>query len=124
MTVPGRLAATNRLMLVGVLVVAASACYLPRANVERDVSTFVLASVSQCSMESVSGAVRNDSDVAVRVVLNATWHDISSEVYHEVEHEIPSVEAESEVEWTASAGDPVDPPLLCEVEATVVEPLE
>lgn len=106
------------------LALAVSACYLPRADVQRDVSTFVLASVSQCSSESVGGAVRNDADVAVRMVLNAMWLDIASVVYHDVEHEIPRVEAESTVEWTILAGEDVDPPLLCTVEATVVEPLD
>lgn len=124
MTGDGHLAATSRLVALGALLLAVSGCYLPRANVERDPSTFVLASVSHCSAESVGGAVRNDSDVSVRVVLKATWLDIASEVYHEVEYEVPLVEAESEIEWTASAGEPVEPPLLCEIEATEVEPLE
>jgi len=105
------------------LVLGASACYLPRADVQRDVSTFVLASVSECSTESVGGAVRNDSDVAIHVVLKGMWLDIESVVYHEVEYDIARVDAESTEQWTI-LGEEVDPPLLCTVEAVVVEPLD
>ena len=110
-------------LLIPILLLAAS-CYLPRADVQRDVETFILASVSQCSTESVSGMLRNDADVAVRVKLLAMWLDLSSEVYHEAELTVERVEAESELPWSVEAGGEVDPPLLCTAETSSVEVIE
>lgn len=124
MTPKTRLGKGSRLVKLVTLMFVVSACYLPRADVQRDVSTFVLASVSHCSSESVGGALRNDADVAVRVMLKTSWLDIASVAYHEVEHEIPRVEADSTEQWTVLAGEEVDPPLVCTVEIAVVEPLE
>ena len=114
----------GRLAVMAAVALLASSCYLPRADVDRAVETFVLASVSQCSSESVGGALRNDSDVAVRVVLTTMWLDISSEVYHEVEVELPRIEAKTTESWTAFAGEEVAPPLLCTAEASTIEALE
>ena len=116
--------ARGRLPLFVALSVLAVSCYLPRADVERDVETFVLASVSQCSSESVGGMLRNDSDVGVRLELVAMWLDLSSEVYHEVEFTVPRVEAGSELPYSVGAGAEVDPPLLCTVETSSVEVIE
>ena len=102
----------------------AAGCYLPRADVDRPVETFVLVSVSGCDADSVRGAVRNDSDVPVRVALTPKWLDISSEVYHETQYEVARVEPNSTVEWEAPADEEVDPPLLCQAEATLIEALE
>ena len=114
----------GRLPLLAALSLLAVSCYLPRAEGERDVETFILASVSQCSSESVGGMLRNDSDVAVKLELLAMWLDLSSEVYHEVEFEVARVEAESEVPYSVEAGAEVDPPLLCTVETSSVEVIE
>ena len=114
----------GRLALMAAVALLASSCYLPRADVDRAAETFVLASVSQCSSESVGGAVRNDADVAVRVILTTMWLDLSSEVYHEVELELPRVEAKTTEPWTAFAGEEVASPLLCTAEASTIEALE
>lgn len=114
----------GRLPVLVALSLLAVSCYLPRADVERDVETFILASVSQCSSESVGGMLRNDADVAVRLELLAMWLDLSSEVYHEVEFEVARVEAGSEVPYSVGAGAEVDPPLLCTVETSSVEVVE
>ena len=114
----------GRLSLLIAIVLLAASCYLPRSDVQRDVETFILASVSQCSSESVGGMLRNDSDVAVRLELLAMWLDLSSEVYHEVEWTVPRLDAASEVPWTVEAGPEVDPPLLCTVETSSVEVIE
>ncbi len=114
----------GRLPLVIAISLLAASCYLPRADVQRDVETFILASVSQCSSKSVGGMLRNDADVAVRLELLTMWLDLSSEVYHEVELTVPRVEAESEVPWSVEAGAEVDPPLLCTVETSSVEVVE
>ena len=114
----------GRLPVLVALSLLAVSCYLPRADTERDVETFILASVSQCSSESVSGMLRNDADVAVRLELVAMWLDLSSEVYHEVEFEVTRVEAGSELPYSAGAGAEVDPPLLCTVETSSVEVIE
>ena len=114
----------GRLAVITGVALLASSCYLPRADVVRAVDTFVLASVSQCSSESVGGALRNDADVAVRVVLTSMWLDLSSDVYHEVVLELPRVEAHTTEQWTAFAGEEVAPPLLCTVEASTIEALE
>ncbi len=114
----------GRLPLLMAVLLLAGACYLPRSEVQRDVETFILASVSQCSSESVGGMLRNDSDVAVRLELVAMWLDLSSEVYHEVELSVARVDAQSEASWTVEAGVDVDPPLLCTVETSSVEVIE
>ncbi len=114
----------GRLAVMTGVALFASSCYLPRADVVRAVDTFVLASVSQCSSESVGGALRNDADVAVRVVLTSMWLDLSSEVYHEVVLELLRVEAHTTEPWTAFATEDVAPPLLCTVEASTIEALE
>ena len=113
-----------RLLLWITIPLLAVSCYLPRSDVDRDVDTFILASVSRCSSESVGGMLRNDADVAVRLELVAMWLDLSSEVYHEVELAVPRVDAASEVPWTVEAGAEVDPPLLCTVETASVEVIE
>ncbi len=102
----------------------ASGCYLPKADVDRPVETYVLVSVSGCDADSVRGAVRNDSEVPVRVALTPRWLDISSEVYHETQFEVTRVEPGTSVEWEAPAGEEVDAPLLCQAEATLIEALE
>ena len=107
-----------------VMALVTTGCYLPRADVDRPVETFVLVSVSGCDADSVRGAVRNDSDVPVRVALTPKWLDISSEVYHESQYEVTRVEPNSTVEWEAPAGEEVDAPLLCQAEATLIEALE
>lgn len=109
--------------LIAISLLAVS-CYLPRAEGVRDVETFILASVSQCSSGSVGGMLRNDADVAVRLELVAMWLDLSSEVYHEVELTVPRVDPASETPWTVEAGAEVDPPLLCTVETSSVEVIE
>ena len=114
----------GRLPFLIALSVLAVSCYLPRADVDRDVETFILASVSQCSSESVGGMLRNDADVAVRLELMAMWLDLSSEVYHEVEFTVARVEAGSELPYSVEAGAEVDPPLLCTVETSSVEVIE
>ena len=114
----------GRLPLLIALSVLAVSCYLPRADVDRDVETFILASVSQCSSESVGGMLRNDADVAVRLELMAMWLDLSSEVYHGVEFTVARVEAGSELPYSVEAGVEVDPPLLCTVETSLVEVIE
>ena len=114
----------GRLAVMAAVALLASSCYLPRADVDRAVETFVLASVSQCSSESVGGALRNDADVAVRVVLTSMWLDLSSEVYHEVVLELPRVEAHTTEQWTAFSTEEVASPLLCTVEASTIEALE
>jgi len=114
----------GRLPLLVALAVLAVSCYLPRADVDRDVETFILASVSQCSSESVGGMLRNDADVAVRLELMAMWLDLSSEVYHEVEFTVDRVESGSELPYSVEAGAEVDPPLLCTVETSSVEVIE
>ena len=114
----------ERLPLLVALSVLAVSCYLPRSEVERDVETFILASVSQCSSQSVGGMLRNDADVAVRLELEAMWLDLSSEVYHEVEFTVARVEARSELPYSVEAGAEVDPPLLCTVETSSVEVVE
>ena len=114
----------GRLPLVIAISLLAASCYLPRADVQRDVETFILASVSQCSSESVGGMLRNDADVPVRVELLAMWLDLSSEVYHEAELTVPRVEAASEQPWTIEAGDEVAPPLLCTAETSSVKAVE
>ncbi len=114
----------GRLPLVLLITILAASCYLPRSEVRRDVETFILASVSQCSSESVGGTLRNDSDVAVRLELQAMWLDLSSEVYHEVEFEVDRVDAGSELPYSVEAGAEVDPPLLCTVETSSVEVIE
>ena len=114
----------ERLPLLVALSVLAVSCYLPRSEVERDVETFILASVSQCSSQSVGGMLRNDADVAVRLELEAMWLDLSSEVYHEVEFTVARVEAGSELPYSVEAGAEVDPPLLCTVETSSVEVVE
>lgn len=124
MTLKSRGRPASRSAALVALMLVVSACYLPRNDVQRDVSTFVLASVSQCSAESVGGALRNDSDVAVRVVLKVMWLDIASVAYHEVEHEIPRVESKTTEQWTVLAGETVDPPLVCTAENGTIEPLE
>ena len=45
---------------ISAVALLASACYLPRVDVERDVSTFVLAHVTQCSAETVAGEVAGE----------------------------------------------------------------
>jgi hypothetical protein len=114
----------GRLLLLILISLLTASCYLPRSDVERDVETFILASVSQCSSDSVGGMLRNDADVAVRLELLAMWLDLSSEVYHEVEFTVDRVEAESELPYSVGAGAPVDPPLLCTVETSSVEVIE
>ena len=114
----------GRLLLLILISLLAASCYLPRSDVERDVETFILASVSQCSSESVGGMLRNDADVAVRLELLAMWLDLSSEVYHEVEFTVDRVEAGSELPYSVGAGATVDPPLLCTVETSSVEVIE
>ncbi len=114
----------RRLAVMAAVALLASSCYLPRADVDRAVETYVLASVSRCSSESVGGALRNDADVAVRIVLTSMWLDLSSEVYHEVVLELPRVEAHTTEPWTAFATEEVAPPLLCTVEASTIQGLE
>ena len=116
--------ARGRLPLFLAISLLAVSCYLPRSEVQRDVETFILASVSQCSSESVGGMLRNDADVAVRLELLAMWLDLSSEVYHEVEFTVARVEAGSELPYSVEAGAEVDPPLLCTVETSSVEVIE
>lgn len=111
-------------LAVVVVGLVASGCYLPKANVDRSFETFVLVSVSGCNADMVRGAVRNDSDVPVRVALTPRWLNVSSEVYHETQFEVARVEANSTVEWEAPADEEVDPPLLCQAEATLIESLE
>lgn len=119
-----RASTCGRLSLLVAISLLAVSCYLPRAEGDRDIETFILASVSQCSSESVGGVLRNDADVAVRLELVAMWLDLSSEVYHEVEFEVARVEAESELPYSVEAGPEVDPPLLCTVETSAVEVIE
>ncbi len=114
----------GRMPLVIMILLLAASCYLPRAEVDRDVKTFILASVSQCSSESVSGMLRNDSDVVVRVELMAMWLDLASEVYHEAKLTVPRVEAGGEQPWTVESGAEVAPPLLCTVETSSVDVVE
>ncbi|MDE0139601.1 MAG: hypothetical protein OXM57_01285 [bacterium] len=114
----------GRLALLVAISVLAVSCYLPRAEGDRDVETFILASVRQCSSESVGGTLRNDADVAVRLELVAMWLDLASEVYHEVGFTVDRVEAESEVPYSVDAGADVDPPLICTVETSSVEVIE
>lgn len=114
----------GRLPLLMIVLLLAGSCYLPRSEVQRDVETFILASVSECSSESVGGMLRNDSDVAVRLELVAMWLDLSSEVYHEVELSVARVDAQSEASWTVEADAEVDPPLLCTVETSSIEVIE
>ena len=116
--------ARGRLPLLIALSLLAISCYLPRSDVERDVETFILASVSQCSSESVGGMLRNDADVAVQIELVAMWLDLASEVYHEAELAVARVEAGSEQPWSVEAGAEVAPPLLCTVETSSVEVIE
>ena len=116
--------ARGRLPLLIALSLLAISCYLPRSDVVRDVETFILASVSQCSSESVGGMLRNDAEVAVRVELVAMWLDLASEVYHEAELVVARVEAGSEQPWSVEAGAEVAPPLLCTVETSSVEVIE
>ncbi|MDE0377446.1 MAG: hypothetical protein OXK16_16005 [bacterium] len=114
----------GRLALLVAISVLAVSCYLPRAEGDRDVETFILASVRQCSSESVGGTLRNDADVAVRLELVAMWLDLASEVYHEVGFTVDRIEAESEVPYSVEAGADVDPPLICTVETSSVEVIE
>ena len=114
----------RRLATLTGLALVLSACYLPRVEVDRDVSTFVLAHVTQCSAETVAGEVINDADVPVRVLLNVAWLDVASEPYHDVELEVPRVEAESTGSWSVVAGEEVDRPIVCTAEALLVEALE
>lgn len=113
-----------RLPLLIALSVLAVSCYLPGADVDRDVETFITVSVRQCSSESVGGTLRNDADMAVRLELIAMWLDITSEVYHQVEFNVARVEAGSELPYSVEAGAEVDPPLVCAVETTSVEAIE
>ena len=115
---------TRAAALVAALALVVSGCYLPRVDVERDVTTFILASVTQCSAETVAGQLRNDADVPVRVVMNVAWLDIASEPYHDVELELARVEAESTAEWSVTAGEELDPPIVCTAEPFTVEALE
>ena len=114
----------GRLPLVIAISLLATSCYLPRSDVQRDIETFIQASVGQCSAESIGGMLRNDADVPVRLELVAMWLDLASEVYHEVEFEVARVEAESELPYTVGAGADVDPPLVCTVETSSVEVIE
>ena len=114
----------GRLSLLVATSLLAVSCYLPRAEGDRDVETFILASVRQCSSESVGGTFRNDADVAVQLELVAKWLDLASEVYHEVEFTVERIEAESEVPYSVDAGADVDPPFICTVETSSVEVIE
>ena len=113
-----------RFAVVAGLAIVTAACYLPRVDVERDVSTFILASVTQCAAEVVGGEVRNDADVPVRVVLNVAWLDIASEPFYELELELPRIEAESTEQWNIAAQEELDSPIVCTAEAFTVEALE
>ena len=116
---------TRALLRIAIaLSLLASSCYLPRADIQRDVDTLVLASVSRCSSESVSGMLRNDADVAVQIELTAMWLDITSEVYHEASLSVPRIEAASEVPWKIDTGAEVASPLQCTVEMSSVEAIE
>ena len=106
------------------LSVLAVSCYLPRADVDRDIETFITVSVRQCSAESVGGTLRNDAEVAVRMELVAMWLDIASEPYHDVGFTVARVDAGSEVPYSVEAGTAVDPPLVCTVEMSSVEVIE
>ena len=116
--------ARSRISLLIAVSLLATSCYLPRADIQRDVEELVLASVYQCSTASVGGVLRNDADVSVRVELVAMWLDLDSEVHHEAELTVPRVQAESEQAWTVDSGAEVAPPLLCTVEMSSVEVTE
>ena len=112
------------LTLVTLMAMVGAACYLPRVEVERDVTTFILASVTQCSAETIAGQVRNDADVPVHVLLNISWLDLASEPYHDVDLELPRIDAESTSEWSVTADEELDQPIVCTAEVSTVEALE
>ena len=114
----------GRLPLLIALAVLAVSCYLPRADTDRDIETFITVTVRKCVAESVGGTLLNDADTAVRMELVAMWLDIASEPYHEVEFTVDRVEAGGEVPYSVEAGAEVDPPLVCTVEMTTVEVIE
>ena len=101
--------------IIGLAVAAAlttAGCYLPKANIDRPLESLVLPAVYRCTVDFVSGNVRNDADVDVTVVLRALWLDADSEPFHDSVTEPILVPSGETVEWEALAGETVDAPIV------------
>lgn len=108
--------AARTLTLLGVGALLLSACYLPRADVERSIESQVLVAVYRCSETVVSGEITNKNDVPVAVLITPRWMDASRVPFHEVEIEPVEIPATATVEWEAQATAEIERPQFCEAE--------
>lgn len=107
-------------MVLG-LSLATSACYLPRADVERSVEQQVLVAVYRCSANAVGGEISNDNDVPIVVSIMPRWLDAERTAFHEVEVDPIEIPPNSIVEWEAQPGAEIERPQFCEAETVNVK---
>lgn len=107
--------------VVMVLGLTASACYLPRANVDRPVESRVLVAVYRCSASAIGGEISNDNDVPIIVSILLRWLDADRMPFHEVKADPVEIPPNSIVEWEAQPGAEIERPQFCETETVSIE---
>lgn len=102
------------------MLVAALACYLPRAETNRPIENQVQVAVYRCTAGLIGGDILNSAAVAIVITIKPKWLDNQSTVFHEVEAGPFEVPAKGVLEWEAEAGATVDDPALCQAETVSV----
>lgn len=105
---------------MGAAALLLSACYLPRADVDRPLESQVLVAVYRCSETVVSGEITNKNDVAVAVLITPRWLDATRTPFHQADIEPLEIPAEETVEWEAQATEEIERPQFCEAETVSI----